>query len=332
MRSGESLDFENEKYMVQAGPSLLALMSCCSCLGVSVHSNESPMFFPGGTTLPQNQINDADSHLPHHQLIRRISRSWSCPLWTITIKLFHVGTHSFEAIRLLCPRLPDKAIKLFFHTSSKTLSLRFNSISGYRGQIQLHVWPSTSLKLSKRFSHHLNSLYCMPSSLHPASPSHYQTQPQGIPLEPTDPKPPEKAGHLPPLMPSKRSTEKPGDRLAHFEWLATLWEGIMRNSCRSYISSQNQTSVLNCKRRNHQHLVAGNPSLFHLQICLMMSEIRVWWGLCFCLLWLCWVFTAACRLSLAAVSGGFSLLVVCRLLIVLTSLVVDLGLQMCRLQ
>ena len=220
MWSGESLDFENEKYMVQAGPSLLALMSCCSCLGVSIHSNESPMCFPGGTTLPQNKINDADSHLPHHQLIRRISRSWSCPLWTITIKLFQFGTHSFEAIRLLCPHLPDKAIKLFFHTASKTLSLRFNSISGYRGQIQLHVWPSTSLKLSKRFSHHLNSLYCMPSSLHPASPSHSRTQPQGIPLEPTGPKPPEKAGHLPPLMPSKRSTEKAGDRLAFFDdWL-----------------------------------------------------------------------------------------------------------------
>ena len=34
------------------------------------------------------------------------------------------------------------------------------------------------------------------------------------------------------------------------------------------------------------------------------------------LIWLCWVFTAAHRLSLVAMSGGYSLLVVLRLLIV----------------
>ena len=33
--------------------------------------------------------------------------------------------------------LPGKAIKLFFSTSHKTLSLRINSVSGYRGWIQL---------------------------------------------------------------------------------------------------------------------------------------------------------------------------------------------------
>ena len=40
--------------------------------------------------------------LTHHQPIRRMSTSWSCPLWTITIKTSHyplqVGTHiSFDA-------------------------------------------------------------------------------------------------------------------------------------------------------------------------------------------------------------------------------------------
>ena len=38
-------------------------------------------------------------------------------------------------------------------------------------------------------------------------------------------------------------------------------------------------------------------------------------------IWLCWVFTAECRLSLAAVSGGYSLVAVCGLLIAAASLV-----------
>ena len=164
------------------------------------------LLYPGDTCLPQNQkINDADSHILHHQPIRRISRSWSCPLWTITVKLFQVGTHSCKGIRLLWPHLPDKAIKLFFHTSSKTLSLRCNSVSGYRGQIQLHVWPSTSLKSSKRLSHHLKTLYCMPPSLHAASPSHSQTQPQGLPLEPTGPNHQGKLDIFPSCCPQKEA-------------------------------------------------------------------------------------------------------------------------------
>ena len=36
--------------------------------------------------------------------------------------------------------------------------------------------------------------------------------------------------------------------------------------------------------------------------------------------WLCWVFTAVCRLSLAAVSEGYSLAEMCRLLIAVVSL------------
>ena len=47
-----------------------------------------------------------------------------------------VGTHSFEGIIPLWPPLPDKAIKLSFSTSPKTLSPRFNLVSGYRG----HTW------------------------------------------------------------------------------------------------------------------------------------------------------------------------------------------------
>ena len=49
-----------------------------------------------------------------------------------------VGTHSSEGISLLWPPLPSKAIKLFFFTSPKTLSLRFNLVSVFRGWIWLH--------------------------------------------------------------------------------------------------------------------------------------------------------------------------------------------------
>ena len=52
-------------------------------------------------------------------------------------------THSSADFNPLWPSLPGKAIKLFFPTSPKTLSLRFNSVSWYRGQIQLHSNRST---------------------------------------------------------------------------------------------------------------------------------------------------------------------------------------------
>ena len=51
---------------------------------------EINIFCPQGSR-PQASWNqkadDADSHLPHYQLIRRMFMSWSCPLWTITIKI-----------------------------------------------------------------------------------------------------------------------------------------------------------------------------------------------------------------------------------------------------
>ena len=78
------------------------------------------------TSPPTNQKNV-------HQLIT--------PSWNHYCKTPHyplkVRTHSFEGISLLCPPLPGKAVKLFFSTSPKTLSLRFNAVLGYRGQIRL---------------------------------------------------------------------------------------------------------------------------------------------------------------------------------------------------
>ena len=44
------------------------------------------------------------------------------------------ATHSFEGTSPLCPPLPGKAIKLFFSTSPKTLSLRFDLAPAHRDQ------------------------------------------------------------------------------------------------------------------------------------------------------------------------------------------------------
>ena len=105
------------------------------------------------------KVDDADSHLPHHQPIRRMSTSWSRPLWTIIIKFVTTPSrleHTvFEGISPLWPPLPGEAIMLFFSTSPKTLSPRFNSVLGYRGQIRLQfshlIWktphPNSSQKL-----------------------------------------------------------------------------------------------------------------------------------------------------------------------------------------
>lgn len=49
-----------------------------------------------------------------------------------------VGTHSSGSINLLWSPLPGKAIQLFFLTSPKIQSPRFNLGSGYRGWIWLH--------------------------------------------------------------------------------------------------------------------------------------------------------------------------------------------------
>ena len=76
------------------------------------------------------------SSSPDHQ---KDAMSWSCPFWTITIKLLTTPSrsgHSFEGISLLWPPLPGQAINLFFFTLPKTLSLKFNLVSEYRG----HIW------------------------------------------------------------------------------------------------------------------------------------------------------------------------------------------------
>ena len=100
------------------------------------------------------KIDDADSYLPHHQPIRRMSMSRSHPLRrTMAVQL--LATHSRSGHTVLralahCPRLPGKAIKLFFSTSPKTLSPRFNSVSGHRVRIRLQDQSLMQMKIFSR--------------------------------------------------------------------------------------------------------------------------------------------------------------------------------------
>ena len=93
----------------------------------------------GPQTSWNQKVDDADSRWPHHQPVRRISMSWSHPRSLNTIKIPHYplqgGTHSSEGTSPLWPPLPGKAIKLFFSTSSKTLSRCFCSALVNRGGV-----------------------------------------------------------------------------------------------------------------------------------------------------------------------------------------------------
>ena len=84
--------------------------------------------------------------------------SWSHPLQTITVKLLttplQVRTRSFQGISPVWPAFPGKVIKLFFSTSLKTLSLRFNLLSEYRGKVpNLAFWPGEHHGLYSPWDH-----------------------------------------------------------------------------------------------------------------------------------------------------------------------------------
>ena len=79
------------------------------------------------TSPPANQKN------VHKLITPSLSHYYKTPHYPL-----QVGTHSSEGISPLWPLLPGKATKLFFSTSPKTLSLKINSVSGYRGWIRLH--------------------------------------------------------------------------------------------------------------------------------------------------------------------------------------------------
>ena len=116
-------------------------------------------------TSRKQKVDDADSQLPHHQPIRRIHKLIA-PSWNHYYKTSHyplqVRTHSFEAKNLLWPPVLGEAIKLFFSTSPKTLSPRFNSVSGYRGWIWLQNYI---FKFAMMISQVAISFLTFPSSL-----------------------------------------------------------------------------------------------------------------------------------------------------------------------
>ena len=82
------------------------------------------------STRPQTwwnqKVADADSHLPHHQPIRRLPVSWPRPLWIIIIKTPYPSRlgHSFEGSGPLWPPLTDKATKLLFFLLCPQLCLQ----------------------------------------------------------------------------------------------------------------------------------------------------------------------------------------------------------------
>ena len=50
---------------------------------------------------PQDQLWVLSSRLPHHHPIRKMSSSWACPLWTITIDIKPLTTRSRLGHRVL---------------------------------------------------------------------------------------------------------------------------------------------------------------------------------------------------------------------------------------
>ena len=96
------------------------------------------------STRPQTswnqKVDDADSHLPHKQPIRRMSMSWSRPFWTTAINLTTRSRSWHTVLRALACCGPLCLTKQFFSTSPKTLSPRFNLVSGYRGRIWLQYY------------------------------------------------------------------------------------------------------------------------------------------------------------------------------------------------
>ena len=94
------------------------------------------------------KVDDADSHLPHHQPIRKMSKSWSRLLWTIIIKTSHYplqrGIVSGGA-SLLCSLFAWQRNTATLSLSSKILSLYFCLALVHMEPIFWHHYYSTSI-------------------------------------------------------------------------------------------------------------------------------------------------------------------------------------------
>ena len=110
------------------------------------------------------EVDGADLHLPHHQPTRRMSTSWSCPLWTAAIKLLTnpPGWDSLEGISQLWPPLFGNSF-LFYpkpylwdlircHGTGARFSFRGRSRVSYSMEIlEEHVGVWTSFPRHREF-------------------------------------------------------------------------------------------------------------------------------------------------------------------------------------
>lgn len=139
--------------------------------------------------------------------------------------------------------------------------------------------PPTCPKSSKRHSVHLSLLHFTPSILTSTHTISLPGTSKGISIGTTGPKLPSKGERLlpSPILPPLASyggkhTEKP--KRSHCS--LPLPDFLVRKSQEEFV----QIEFLISERdfwiiRNHQHLIAENPSLLHFHICLTMSEVRV---------------------------------------------------------
>lgn len=94
------------------------------------------------------KMGDADSQLEQHQPVGRMPTGWSCPLWTISIKLLNTRSglqHTFEGISLMWPLCLAKQCffpSLFYFTAEILIQ---------RLDLASEIWqiPGLGLTLSK---------------------------------------------------------------------------------------------------------------------------------------------------------------------------------------
>ena len=121
--------------------------------------NETPSRWEKLTCCPEahrpqtswnQKVDDADSYLPHHQPIRRMSMNWLRPSLNHYYKTsdypLQVGTHSFLRQEPTVSPFACQSNKAILFTSPKTLSLRFDLALVYREAELLastfrSIWP-----------------------------------------------------------------------------------------------------------------------------------------------------------------------------------------------
>ena len=93
----------------------------------------------------------------------------------------------------------------------------------------------------------------------------------------------------------------------------------------SFLIQELNQGVMHCRQILYQLNYQGSPEyvLCVVRLLLLFFNGSIFYHLIY--FWLCWVFVAACRFSVVAVNGGYSLIAMCGLLIEVVSLVVEHG-------